>query len=105
MYVGGGAGFTAEFLSGSSKPTYLVPVFADIKYSFINMKATPFVSLKAGGYADVTNTGIRTFANPAVGVDISRFSIKVGYEYRLGCWRFGEGISSHHLKCGLGFTF
>ena len=105
MYVGGGAGFTAEILSGSSKPTYLVPVFADIKYSFINMKATPFVSLKAGGYADVTNTGIRTFANPAVGVDISRFSIKVGYEYRLGCWRFGEGISSHHLKCGLGFTF
>lgn len=71
----------------------------------VNGKDTPFVSLKAGGYADVTNTGIRTFANPAVGVDISRFSIKVGYEYRLGCWRFGEGISSHHLKCGLGFTF
>lgn len=105
LYVGGGAGFTAEFIAGQESPTYLVPVFADVKYSFLNTLASPFVSLKAGGYADVTNTGIRTFANPAVGIDIGRFSIKVGYEYRLGCWKYGKGISSHQVKCGVGFTF
>ncbi len=84
LYVGGGAGFAAEFIANQASAAYLIPVFADVKYSFMNKLASPFVSLKAGGYADVTNTDMRTFANPAVGVDIGRFSVKVGYEYRLG---------------------
>lgn len=86
-------------------PLYLVPVFADVKYSFINRLASPFVSLKGGAYADITNSGLRTFANPAVGVDIGRFSIKVGYEYQLGCWGNGDGVHTHQVKCGVGFTF
>lgn len=106
LYVGGGAGFTADFTGGiKEKPTYLVPVFADIKYSFINRLASPFVNLKAGGYADVTNTGIRTFANPSIGVDIARFSIKAGYEYQLGCWQYWKGQSAHKIKLGVSFTF
>lgn len=105
LYIGGGAGFAAEFISGSDATTYLVPVFADIKYSFINMLASPFVSLRAGGYADVTNSGIRTFANPALGLDIGRFSFKIGYEYQLGFWGFGKGKHHHQIRCGVGFTF
>lgn len=30
------------------KATYLVPVFADVKYSFVNRLVSPFVSLKVG---------------------------------------------------------
>ena len=104
LYVGGGAGFAAEW-NGKDEPLYLVPVFADVKYSFINRLASPFVSLKGGAYADITNSGLRTFANPAVGVDIGRFSIKVGYEYQLGCWGNGDGVHTHQVKCGVGFTF
>lgn len=102
LYAGGGAGFYAIM---ADDVTYYTPVFADIKYSFINRLASPFVSAKAGGLIDITNSGIRTFINPALGVDIDRFSIKVGYEYQLGCWGFGKGTHNHQIKCGVGFTF
>lgn len=106
LYVGGGVGFGAEFTPNiKAEPTYLVPVFADIKYSFMKSLATPFVSMKGGASADITNSGIRTFANPAVGVDIARFSIKVGYEYQLGFWGTGKGKHFHSVKFGLGYTF
>ena len=37
LYVGGGAGFSAEFLPDyNTMPSYIAPVFADLKYSFIN---------------------------------------------------------------------
>ena len=93
LYVGGGAGFGAELTKNpvatasvsddvidpeySYTPksnwnaSYFVPVFADIKYSFSKTHAAPFVSLKGGAVADITNKGIRTFANPAVGLDIA----------------------------------
>lgn len=110
LYVGGGAGFAAEFTKNDDSEnswthTYLVPVFADIKYCLINMKATPFISMKAGGYADITNSGLRTFVNPALGLDLGRFAIKVGYEYQLGFWGHGNGESTHQIKCSVGFVF
>lgn len=106
LYVGGGVGFGAEFIPYlKAVPTYLVPLFADIKYSFMNTLATPFVSMKGGISADITNSGIRTFANPAIGVDIARFSIKVGYEYQLGIWGAQNSSHIHAVKIGLGYTF
>ena len=102
LYVGGGAGFYAIM---DVNTTYYTPVFAEVKYSFINRLASPFVSTKVGGLIDITNSGIRTFINPALGIDIARFSIKVGYEYQLGCWGFGKGTHNHQVKCGVGFTF
>lgn len=102
LYVGGGAGFYAIM---DNTITFYTPVFADIKYSFINCLASPFVSAKAGGLIDITNSGIRTFINPSIGIDIHRFSIKVGYEYQYGCWGFGKDTHNHQIKCGIGFTF
>ena len=107
LYVGGGAGFGAELTKETDTPesnctaSYFVPVFADIKYSFMKTLATPFVSLKGGAIADITNNGIRTFANPAVGLDIARFSLKVGYEYQLGFWGHLDGKHMHNLKLGV----
>ena len=111
LYVGGGAGFGAELTKNTKTPetnwnaSYFVPVFADIKYSFMKTLATPFVSLKGGAIADITNNGIRTFANPAVGLDIARFSLKVGYEYQLGFWGHLDGKHMHNLKLGVAYTF
>lgn len=125
LYVGGGAGFSAQMTKSAAvrtadeeidpeysyttesnwKATYYVPVFADIKYSFINRLASPFVSAKLGAYADVTNSGIRTLFNPAIGIDIARFSISVGYEHQYGVWGYSNGSHNHHVKLGLGFTF
>ena len=102
LYAGGGAGFNAIM---ADEVTYYTPVFADVKYSFINCLASPFVSAKAGGLIDITNYGIRTFINPALGVDIDRFSIKIGYEHSLGCWGFGKGKHIHKIKGGIAITF
>ncbi len=125
LYVGGGAGFSAELLRKSVaaparevidpefsytpesnwNASYFVPVFADIKYSFLKDLVTPFVSMKGGAIADITNTGIRTFANPSVGLDIARFSLMVGYEYQLGFWGHLDGVHSHRIKAGIAYTF
>lgn len=111
LYVGGGAGFGAELTKNTVTPesnwnaSYFVPVFADIKYSFTKTLASPFVSLKGGAIADITNKGIRTFASPAVGLDIARFSLKVGYEYQLGFWGYLDGRHMHNVKLGVAYTF
>ena len=125
LYVGGGAGFGAEMTKNTTASivhdvtgpeysytpesnwnvSYFVPVFADIKYSFSKTLAAPFVSLKGGAIADITNKGISTFANPAVGLDIARFSLKVGYEYQLGFWGHLDGKHMHNVKLGVAYTF
>ena len=107
LYVGGGAGFVAEFLPDfKAKPNYLTPLFADIKYSFIkNAIATPFVSFKCGAIADISNLGLRTFANPAVGIDIARFALKIQYEYQQSICGYSDDITAHFLKIGIGYTF
>ena len=111
LYVGGGAGFGAELTKQTETPesswdaSYFVPVFADIKYSFTKTLASPFVSLRGGAIADITNLGLRTFASPAVGLDIARFSLKVGYEYQLGFWGHLDGKHMHNVKLGVAYTF
>ena len=111
LYVGGGAGFGAELTKNTDTPesnwnaSYFIPVFANIKYSFSKTLAAPFVSMKGGAIADITNKGIRTFANPAVGLDIARFSLKVGYEYQLGFWGHLDGKHMHNVKLGVAYTF
>ena len=127
LYVGGGAGFGAELSKNTAavasvadevidpeysytpesnwNASYFVPVFADIKYSFSKTLAAPFVSLKGGAIADITNKGIITFANPAVGLDIARFSLKGGYEYQLGFWGHLDGKHMHNVKLGVAYTF
>ena len=127
LYVGGGAGFGAELTKNTADMTnvadevidpeysytpesnwnasYFVPVFADIKYSFTKTQVAPFVSMKGGAIADITNKGIRTFANPAVGLDIARFTLKVGYEYQLGFWGHLDGKHMHNVKLGVAYTF
>ena len=110
LYVGGGAGFGAELTKQTETPesswdaSYFVPVFADIKYSFTKTLASPFVSLRGGAIADITNLGVRTFASPAVGLDIARFSLKVGYEYQLGFWGHLDGKHIHNVKLGVAYT-
>ena len=61
-------------------------------------------ALSAQNNAD-TNKGIRTFVNPAVGLDIARFSLKVGYEYQLGFWGYLDGKHMHNVKLGVAYTF
>ena len=68
-------------------------------------QTSPFVSLKGGTVVDITNKGMSTFANPAVGLDIARFSLKIGYEYQLGFWGYLDGKHMHNVKLGVAYIF
>ena len=105
LYVGGGAGFYAECLPDyETLPTYYIPVFADVKYNFCNTLASPYVSLKGGVDFDVCNTGMNININPAIGLDISRYSINFGYDMHHGVWRHSKGTESHYFKVAVGIT-
>lgn len=124
LYVGGGVGFSAQMTKvapmtldteidpgftytpeSNWSATYYVPVFADIKYNFLNRLASPFVDFKAGICADICNSGASILLNPSLGVDIQRYTIKAGYECQLGVWRHSKGQNISHLKLGVAFTF
>lgn len=83
LYVGGGLGIGVETFGMlyNADARICVPIFADVKYSFMNRLVSPFVSLKTGGYYDYTQCGIGYFVRPAIGVDIWRFSLNVGADY------------------------
>lgn len=106
LYVGGGTGFAAEFVPDyKSKPSFLVPVFADIKFDFIDKAVTPFVGFRAGELIDLTDSEGRWFISPCAGVDISRFSISVGYEFQQTFAGFRLGNVFQCAKISFGITF
>ena len=105
LYVGGGAGFYAEYVPDyKATPTLYTPAFADVKYNITNTLVSPFISLRGGVDFDVCRTGMNINLNPAVGLDISRFFINFGYDTHLGVWRHSKGTNSHYFKIGIGVT-
>ncbi len=106
LYVGGGAGFGAEFTDGfDQSPDYVTPLFAELKYSFLNQCATPFVGVRLGEIIDISNEGLRLMFNPYVGVDFSRISIRVGYDFHGGMIGADEGEINHYITVGAGISF
>lgn len=122
LYIGGGTGFGAALTKadkntkssnteGAYQPEskwdakYYTPMFADVKYSFMRSFATPFIDLRGGAIADITDSGASLFINPAIGVDIARFSIKVGYELQSGFWGSLDSTKASNVKLSIGYTF
>lgn len=122
LYVGGGVGFGAVLSKieqmaigdnseniyqpkNSWEANYSVPLFADVKYSFMKSFATPFIDLRGGAIADISDSGASLFINPAIGVDIARFSIKVGYERQSGLWGSLDNTKANIVKLSIGYTF
>ena len=113
LYVGGGLGLGFD-TSYADKTSVIVPLFAEVKYSFLDQFDSPFVSFRAGEYADFTNFGLGFFFNPAVGIDLGRFNIKLGYELQkpfaaISGSKTPVGYEdrnySHHVKVSVGFAF
>ena len=85
LYVGGGTGiFYDSSMAHSTNKKYVcsLPVFADVKYSFVDKGASPFFELKGGGYFDCSDRGAGYFVRPAIGLDVKQFSISVGVDYK-----------------------
>ncbi len=79
LYVGGGLGLGFEHWTIRERENrFFVPVFVDLKYSFLNRLASPFVGIKAGAMLDCTGLGYMVL--PSIGVDIWRFSLSLGFQ-------------------------
>ena len=113
LYVGGGIGLGFDTVY-ADKTSVIIPVFAEVKYSFLDKFDSPFVSVRLGEYADCTNYGLGFYFNPAVGVDLGRFNLKLGYELQKP-FAAASGAKtprgwedrpySSHVKVSVGFAF
>ena len=98
FYLGGGAGFGAEWEGEGVEgtPHYVPSLFVDARWSMLNKKISPFVDVKATQYIDLAEGKASYGVTPSVGVDMGRFSLGLGYAFR--------GDKSG-LQLGVGFTF
>ena len=107
LYVGGGVGFTAEtFLNFEDAPHYLVPLFADVKYTFLNKRVSPFVSARVGGVFNTEYKMNRMLINPMVGINVRHFTVGLGYELQHAFKGVIENSASmHNVHLRVGYTF
>ena len=107
LYVGGGVGFTAEtFLNFEDAPHYLVPLFADVKYTFLNKRVSPFVSARVGGVFNTEYMMNRMLINPMVGINVRHFTVGLGYELQHAFKGVIENKASmHNVHLRVGYTF
>ena len=107
LYVGGGVGFTAEtFLNFEDAPHYLVPLFADVKYTFLNKRVSPFVSARVGGVFNTEYKMNRMLITPMVGINVRHFTVGLGYELQhafKGVIENKASMNNVHLR--VGYTF
>ena len=107
LYVGGGVGFTAEtFLNFEDAPHYLVPLFADVKYTFLNKRVSPFVSARVGGVFNTEYKMNSMLINPMVGINVRHFTVGLGYELQhafKGVIENSASMNNVHLR--VGYTF
>ena len=106
LYVGGGVGFTAEtFLNFEDAPHYLVPLFADVKYTFLNKRVSPFVSARVGGVFNTEYKMNRMLINPMVGINVRHFTVGLGYELQHAFKGVIENKASmHNVHLRVGYT-
>ena len=107
LYVGGGVGFTAEtFLNFEDEPYYLVPLFADVKYTFLNKRVSPFVSARVGGVFNTEYKMNRMLINPMVGINVRHFTVGLGYELQHAFKGIIENKASmHNVHLRVGYIF
>ena len=82
LYLGGVTGLVFGAVSSDGGRAQMIPVLAEVKYSFLDRKASPFVALRTGAMFDLSSDGFASGAGfvlrPTIGVDIRRFSVSVG---------------------------
>ena len=106
LYAGIGTGI---FYSPEHYSFLSVPVFADIKYSFMESAFSPFVRMRVGTMIDIDDLAAGVYCSPAVGFDIGKVSVSFSYGYNSGQTYLSANralvYNRHTLDVGLGFWF
>lgn len=111
LFTGAGIGVKNQKFLSPGVNSFLVPVFAQVRYSLLNKKFSPFIDLKAGLLADCTRSvkspvspypdnNIGHFFKGAVGVDYKHFSLSVGDD-----WGTVGGSGKYGWTVGLSYRF
>ena len=104
LYLGAGTGLYLNMVDYGEGGRLMVPLFAEIKYSFLNRKVSPYVDFKAGLLGDITKNGFGRVINPMIGVDIGRISLGVGTQYMM-C-RYGNiALGNSGILLGVSYNF
>lgn len=103
LYVGGGIGLTYSPLSRLNvKRQVIIPVFAEVKYSFLkNSMVSPFIDVIAGGAYNYSSYGTGFLLKPSVGLDLWKFSFSAGLgRYAINYASTGAEINGHPAIVG-----
>ena len=77
MYVGGGLGLVSELYVSDIERAQL---FVESKYNFVDGHVSPFAQLRTGlEFNAWNNNRIGLFLSPAMGIDFSRFTLRISY--------------------------
>jgi hypothetical protein len=79
IFLGAGFGIGYDMIADD----YLIPMYLDAKYNFLDQKISPFVNLRTGirFNGSARNEQFADFIAISGGIDVGRFSVKLGYEY------------------------
>lgn len=99
LYLGGGAGFGAEWQGAvaDNAPHYVPSLFVNARWSVLNTKVSPFVDVKAIQYIDLGEGAANYGLTPSVGLDCGRISLGIGYTIR--------GAEKSAMQVGVAFYF
>lgn len=104
LYIGGGTGLFLNTLDYGEGSRFMIPLFVELKYSFLNRKVSPYVDFKTGMLGDLTKKGFGRIINPMAGVDIGRMSLGVGAQYMM-CGYGNISLGNSGIIVGLSYNF
>ena len=80
MFLGAGFGLVYDIVAEAAPE---IPVFMDAKYNFVDASVSPYASVRTGVRfcGDYYYSMIQPFIAVSAGVDVGRFSVKLGYDY------------------------
>lgn len=83
LFIGAGTGAREWNYSvyPDKNSSFMLPIFGNIKYTVPFKSATrPFIDVRGGFLADITNAGVGRFIRPSIGVRYKGFGFSVGTE-------------------------
>lgn len=110
LYAGIGTGFQyTNYVASFTPENYheyavMVPVFAQLRYSFLKSDVKPFLDAKVGLMSDFTNKGTGHFFWPEAGVAYKNIGLEFGYQWFM-CSYGTDAKGSTPFTIGLTVSF
>lgn len=106
LYLGVGTGVT---INPYDRGNFVLPIFADVKYSFMDRVCSPFLSMKMGTSFYMEDVTAGFLLKPSVGVDVGNFSLHIGYGLHTGtetiAGLLSEYFTKHSFAVGVSWWF